>query len=198
MKEDRVRERIDQIIEATMQCIVDNGYENLTMQSISEYSNLSRGAINHYFKRKEDILVSVLEALDRKLFKLVDDKVGNASDVEDHMRFRLSITLDLAKKDPVFMYLITDFLALAMNNPTHGKGIRKFLKKYRYLSSVGLKPGLETGKYREVNPKSIGAIVMAVIIGIGVQWILDKKSFDYDEVTKVLEDMIMLYLQKKE
>ena len=121
MKRDRAQERIDQIIEATIKCIVDNGYENLTMQSISEYSNLSRGAINHYFKRKEDILVSVLEALDRKLFKLVDDKVGDASDVEDHMRFRLSITLDLAKKDPVFMYLITDFLALAMNNPTHGK-----------------------------------------------------------------------------
>ena len=125
-------------------------------------------------------------------------EVGTIGPVEQNKVVIAASYPGLAKNDPVFMYRITDFLALAMNNPTHGKGIRKFLKKYRYLSSIGFKPGLETGKYREVDPKYIGAIIMAVIIGIGVQWILDKKSFDYDEVTKVLEDMIMLYLQKKE
>lgn len=198
MRKEHAQKRIDQIIDATSRCIADNGYENLTMQTISEYSGLSRGAINHYFKRKEDILVAVLQSLDRKLFDMVDAKVRNASQVEDHMRERLSVTFQLTKEDPVFMYLITDFLALAMNNPIHGDGIRKFLKKYRYLSSVGLRPGLASGKYREVNPQSIGAIVMAVIIGIGVQWVLAKDAFNYDEVAKIAEDMVMLYLHKKD
>lgn len=199
MNKDRAEQRIDQIVEATFSCIADKGYENLTMQSISEYSGLSRGAINHYFKKKEDILVAVLEALDRKLFKLVDDKLKDASrlETEDYMRIRLNVTFELAKDDPAFMYVITDFLSLAMNNPVHEKGIRKFFKKYRYLSSVGLKPGLESGEYRKVEPESIGAIVMAVIFGVGIQWVLDRGSFDFDEVTKIVEDMIMLYLQKK-
>ncbi len=89
---------------------------------------LSRGAINHYFKKKEDILVAVLEALDRKLFKLVDDKLKDAShlETEDYMRIRLNVSFELAKDDPAFMYVITDFLSLAMNNPVHKKGIRKF------------------------------------------------------------------------
>lgn len=199
MNKDRADQRIDQIVEATFSCIADKGYENLTMQSISEYSGLSRGAINHYFKKKEDILVAVLEALDRKLFKLVDDKLKDASrlETEDYMRIRLNVPFELAKDDPTFMYVITDFLSLAMNNPVHEKGIREFFKKYRYLSSVGLKPGLESGEYRKVDPESIGAIVMAVIFGVGIQWVLDRGSFDFDEVTKIVEDMMMLYLQKK-
>ena len=194
----RTQKRIDQIVTAATQCIVENGYDNLTMQRISEYSGLSRGAINHYFKTKQDILVAVLNALDKQLFNMVDTEVRKASQVEDHMRLRISLTLSAAKEDPVFIYLTTDFLALAMNNSVHGEGIRKFLRKYRHLSSLGLKPGFTNGKYRKVDPESIGAIVMAAILGIGIQWILDKGSFNYDDVAKTAEDMIMFYLQKKE
>ena len=197
MREDHVQERIDQIVDAVIRCIADNGYENLTMQSISEYSGLSRGAINHYFKKKEDILKTVLKAVDQKLFKKVDDRIRSSSDVKDYMRFRLSVTFELAKEDPVFMYVLTDFFALAANNPAHDKGIKDFLKKYRYLSGAGLRPGMKNGKYREVNAISIGAIVVALTIGIGIQWILDRNSFDYEEVAAMAENMVMSYLRRQ-
>jgi TetR/AcrR family fatty acid metabolism transcriptional regulator len=200
MKSTRAEQRIDQIIEATFKCIAQRGYENLTMQTLSEHSRLSRGAINHYFKKKEDILVAVLEALDRKLFKLVDDKLKGSTHLEpeDYMRIRLSGTFELAKDDPAFMYVITDFLSLAMNNAVHKRGIRKFFRKYRYLSSVGLKPGLASGEFRGVKPEVLGALVMAVIFGVGIQWVLDKNAFDFDAVTRVAEDMVILYLKQKE
>ena len=191
---------MDQIIEATFRCITERGYENLTMQTISEYSGLSRGAINHYFKRKEDILVAVLANYDRKLFKVVDDKLKDKLnlDAEDYMRIRLSGTLELAKDDPAFMNVIVDFLSMAMSNPVHRRGIRRFFKKYRRLSSVGLKPGFENGIYRNVKPEIFGAIIMAVIFGLGIQWVIDKDSFNFDEVTKIAEDMVMLYLKKED
>jgi AcrR family transcriptional regulator len=197
-KTPKKEKRLSQIIDAAYQCIADKGYENLTMESISEYSGLSRGAINHYFKKKEEILASIILHLDRNLFKLVDDKIKDATKIEDYMRFRLSGSLDLAKDDPLFIKVITDFLALAMSNPVHGEGIRKFFKKYRHLASVGLKPGLENGKYRKVIPEQIGAIALAVIIGIGIQWVIDEKAFDYEKVAKIAEDMIMLYMETKD
>lgn len=191
-------QRVSQIIDATFRCIADKGCKNVTLECIAEYSGLSRGAINHYFKKKEEILASVISHLDHKLFKLVDDKIKDATKIEDHMRFRLSGSLDLAKDDPLFIKVITDFLALAMSNPVHGEGVRKFFKKYRRLASVGLKPGLESGKYRKVVPEQIGAIAMAVIIGIGIQWVIDENAFDYEKVAKIAEDMIMLYMETKE
>ena len=65
------------------------------------------------------------------------------------------------------------------------------------MSGAGLRPGLESGKYREINRVSIGAIVVALTIGIGMQWILDKNSFDYNDVARIAEDMVMLYLEKE-
>ena len=196
-KDNKKDKRVSQIIDAAYKCIGDKGYENVTMQSIAEYSGLSRGAINHYFKKKEAILVSVIEHLDHKLFELVDNKIKDAKETEDYMRFRLIGSLDLAKEDPLFICVITDFLALAMSNHVHGEGIRTFLKKYRHLSSAGLRPGLESGEYREVEPEEIGAISMALIIGIGIQWVIDKEAFDYDKVAKIAEDMIMDYMRTK-
>ena len=119
-------------------------------------------------------------------------------DAEDYMRIRLSGTLELAKDDPAFMNVIVDFLSMAMSNPVHRRGIRRFFKKYRRLSSVGLKPGFENGIYRNVKPEIFGAIIMAVIFGLGIQWVIDKDSFNFDEVTKIAEDMVMLYLKKED
>ena len=196
MRSEKSQKRIDQVIDAVIRCVADRGYENLTMQAISEYSGLSRGAINHYFKRKEDILVAVLEAVDQKLFQTVDDRVRSSEDIEDHMRYRLSATFELAKDDPAFMYVIIDFMSLAMTNPVYRKGIRKFLRKYRKLSGAGLRAGLDSGRFRKVNQQAIGAIVVALTIGIGIQWITDRDSFEYLEAARIAEDMLITYLEK--
>lgn len=191
-------ERISQIIEGTFKCIYEKGYSNVTMQAISQYTGLSKGAINHYFKKKEDILVAVLKELDRKLFKNVDEKVRGSEQIKDHLRFRLSGSFELTKLDPTLMYVLLDFLSLSISNDKYGKIVKRFFKKYRYLSSVGVESGLQAGVYRDVNPRDIGVIVVAIIIGIGVQWILDEDGFDYERVTKIIEDMIIKYLEENE
>lgn len=196
MRSEKSQKRIEQVIDAVIRCIAENGYENLTMQAISEYSGLSRGAINHYFKRKEDILVAVLDSVDQRLYQMVDDGVRASEDIETHMRYRLTGTFELAKDDPAFMNVIVDFISLAMTNPLYGERIKSFLRKYRKLAGAGLEPGLDSGEFRSVNRQAIGAVVVALTIGIGLQWIMDKDSFEYQEAAKIAEDMVIAYLKK--
>jgi TetR/AcrR family fatty acid metabolism transcriptional regulator len=196
MKSEKAQRRMEQVVDAAIRCIADKGYEHLTMQAISDYSGLSRGAINHYFKKKEDILVAVLDSVDQKLYHMVDDRIRGSEDIEDHVRHRLRGTFEMAKDDPAFMYVIIDFMSLAMSNPVHGKGIREFLYKYRKLAGAGLRPGLDSGRFKNVNEHSIGAIVVAVTIGIGIQWIMDRDSFEYLEAARIAEDMLIAYLEK--
>ncbi len=98
--------------------------------------------------------------------------------------------IDLSINVQLFIFLLASVISLVF--------LRKFFKKYRYLASVGLKPGLENGKYREVIPEQIGAIAMAIIIGIGIQWVIDEKAFDYEKVAKIAQDMILLYMETKD
>jgi len=191
---EKKEKRVNQIIEAVIDCIAKDGYENLTMQHISQNSGLSKGAINHYFKSKEDILITVLKAIDNKLFAAVDKRVRNSPDIEGKLRFRLSTTFDEIKNDPGLIYAI---LSLGISNPAYGGSIRHFFKKIRRFSSGGVKLGLEKGAYKGVLPESIGVIILGVIVGVGVQWVLDEGSFDYDKAAKISEDMIICYLEQE-
>lgn len=187
-------DRINQIVDAVINSIKDNGYENLTIQSISKYSGLSKGAINHYFKSKQDILISVLESIDKKLFEIVDRKVKSSPDSGDQLRFRLSGTFEVIKSDPALIYVI---LSLGISNPIYAENIKKFFSKFRKLTSAGVNPGLEKGEYKGIQPEPIGALLFGLAIGMGIQWVLDEGSFDFDEAARISEDMVICYLEEK-
>lgn len=199
----KTEKKLAEIIEATFNCISEKGYDKVTMKEISKYAKMSKGAINHYFKKKEDILVAVLEELDRKLFKNVDDKIKNGDEnvkgskaVEDMLRYRLSGSFELTKADPTIMYVLVDFASLSRNDTRYHDIIKHFFSKYSYLSSIGVKKGIQSGLYKNVVPEEIGVIIVAIVIGIGIQWILNEGSFDYDSVTQIAEDMVINFLEK--
>jgi len=196
LKEEKAQERIDQIIKATLRCIAAEGYGNVTMNAIAKYAGLSKGAINHYFKKKEEILLAALYELDQKLFEAIDTKVRHVTDHKDHLRVRLREYFKLAKEQPALMYVWIDYISIANKNDSYGKRIKKQLAKYRYLSSLGVKPGLEAGIYRQVDPDVIGTILVAVLMGLCLQWIVDKEGFDYEKATKIAEDMLIQYVEK--
>lgn len=54
-------ERKQQILQCATECFIDNGYRGTTMKKIMEATNLSKGAIYHYFNSKEDIFFSIIE-----------------------------------------------------------------------------------------------------------------------------------------
>lgn len=196
MKKDKALKRIDQIVEATFRCIAKEGYGNVTMNLIAKYAGLSKGAINHYFKRKEDILLAVLHELDRRLFENIDAKVRSAKDSKDHLRFRLREFFKLVREEPSLMYVWIDFMSMVNNNDEYGKRIRRQLEKYRYFSSVGVKPGLEAGVYKKVDPEEIGAILMALAMGVCLQWIVAKGAFDYEKIAGIAEEMLINYVER--
>lgn len=54
------------ILEATYNCFVHFGYHNTTTPRIADMANLSRGAMTHHFKSREDVIYAGVEHLYRK------------------------------------------------------------------------------------------------------------------------------------
>ena len=63
--------RKDEVIAATKRCLVKTGFTRLTVKAIAEEAGLSTGIIYHYFKNKEDLLLSVI----REAFAQSHEKV---------------------------------------------------------------------------------------------------------------------------
>ncbi len=57
-------ETVNKIIEVSMQLFLEKGYEHTSIQDIvNNLGGLSKGAIYHHFKSKEDILDGVMDKL---------------------------------------------------------------------------------------------------------------------------------------
>lgn len=69
MKSTYQKRRSDDIIKMTYPVFSENGYANVTMKMIMEYTGLSRGGLYAHFGSVEDLFVSVLEYDDQRIIE---------------------------------------------------------------------------------------------------------------------------------
>lgn len=69
MKSTYQKRRSDDIIKMAYPVFSENGYANVTMKMIMEYTGLSRGGLYAHFGSVEDLFVSVLEYDDQRIIE---------------------------------------------------------------------------------------------------------------------------------
>ena len=64
---------VERILDVSQRLFLEKGYDNTTIQDIvDELGGLSKGAIYHHFKSKEEIMDAVGDRMDDSLYILVD------------------------------------------------------------------------------------------------------------------------------
>src|SRR5215831_2685818 len=64
--------RREQIVEAAVSVITEQGIQNLSLSEIEKKAGMSRGQLTYYFPTKEDILLAVFD----RLVALMHERVG--------------------------------------------------------------------------------------------------------------------------
>src|SRR5438445_1104567 len=64
--------RREQIIEAAVAVIAEQGLQNLSLSEIEKKAGMSRGQLTYYFPAKEDILLAVFD----RLLQLMYERIG--------------------------------------------------------------------------------------------------------------------------
>ncbi len=97
-------QRVDQVLEATRQGILDGGYESLTMNDIAQRAGMKRSAIYRYFSGKSAIMVSLIELHHEDIHQLVQRLFGpvkRQNDLVDAIQSLVSSYFQLFLDDPV-------------------------------------------------------------------------------------------------
>ena len=82
----RTAETRKALIEATIQCLCDCGYSRTTTLEISRRANITPGALQHHFGKKDELVLSALDTL-----------MGEMSDLLDKFRETPGETVDRAE-----------------------------------------------------------------------------------------------------
>lgn len=69
----------NQILEATLLCLVEIGYAQTTTEKIAKRANLSRGAMTHHFKSRADVFAAAAQYITERRAQEYDDAVKNVN-----------------------------------------------------------------------------------------------------------------------
>ncbi len=152
-QEERRQQTIQRLMDTTKALIMEKGCHSITMQDIMSRSGMSKGAIFHYVKSKNEIFVWVLqERLEETNESFMNEVEHGRQNFEDPMR-RVQESI-LAYENPQD---VTNKVLLYLLGKEEDPMVAEALKQY-YDRSVHLsKRWIETGQKYGVIPENVDA-----------------------------------------
>ncbi len=186
-KEEKIRLKKLQIVEALKRLLEKNVYSNVTVQDIADESGFSKGGVLHYFSTKEDIYLELQKEIftefERSHRQIIEKELGSDELVP------LSTLLDVESfiLDKRNIKIMINLIQYAFEEEKIMNTIREFLEKHRmFYTSIIERTRLEhpTRRRIDIDPVSLSRIAQTVVLTIGILELMDPTEYDYIEIVK--------------
>lgn len=196
MREKR-EQKINHILESSLQILSIKGYENATIADISKAANVSRGILHYYFTDKVDLVSKVLASSSSRLLQssLEGVKGKSADEIVDNIisTFRKNL-----RENPDFYAFLFEMWCASRRN----KKIRKELNNCILKVVTAIEDALDnTAKGGMINVNSHGAnktaaAMLALSDGIAFQLLIDEsRNLEDMKYWSVIKSMLLSVLK---
>jgi AcrR family transcriptional regulator len=188
--------RREQIIEAAVAVITEQGIQNLSLSEIEQKAGMSRGQLTYYFPAKEDILLAVFD----RLLQLGYERLGkpggpretkNCEGGWDIIQLLLKAMLSQPPVNPEFSCLQYTFLSQIPHREDFRRRLASLYEEWRSHMAGGLTTELAPA----VSPRAFATVVQAILHGLTMQLTADPNAFDREEVLNLCLEMLGSYLR---
>ncbi|WP_042223290.1 TetR/AcrR family transcriptional regulator [Oceanobacillus manasiensis] len=169
--------KYNQIIEAAVEVIAENGYHASQVSKIAKKAGVADGTIYLYFKNKEDILVSVFE---EKMGQFIEQTEKSIEQMENaNVKLLALIEMHFQQLASNQHLAVVTQLELRQSNPALRVKINQVLKPYLTVIDNIIKEGMQEGLFRE---DLILPLVRQMIFGTldetVTNWVMKEKKYD--------------------
>ena len=174
-------ERREQIVHALFECLAEKGHESVTVKDIAKKAGLHYGVIHYYFKSKDDIVTAMSEFIVSRYGQLLSNEIDSAGTATDRLRAALDFLVDEFIFNPGLNRVFYNLVQMAFENETIRVALREQLRIYRRLIEETVQAGIESGEF-EGNASETARLMVALVEGTALQWTIEPKALDRDEV----------------
>ncbi|MDP7608919.1 MAG: TetR/AcrR family transcriptional regulator [Candidatus Marinimicrobia bacterium] len=190
-------QRKEQILDAALHVIVQNGYHQSRMDDIVSTSGLSKGAIYWYYKSKKDMYLDLVNhwviRYSNSLLKLPQEDISSG----EQLKNLFETFFDQFEKDPIVFKALLEFWSLAGRDKDFKIKLEKVTQNFiHYIESI-IKKGVKSGEFKQVNPNIAAMSIMVVIEGISWFTLFEKNSVSAKEYTDTVFEFILSGLLKR-
>ncbi len=175
------------ILLAAMKVFAGKGVKNTRMVDIAQEAGIGKGTVYDYFRSRDEILVEAFYLIRGDLNERMESLLSESGSPEVKVRSISRAAYDSFSQFPDdFMEIIVDFWSEGIRQrDAHGNLVINLADIYanfrRQLSQV-LAEGIEKGDFRQMDTNAVSSTLMAIIDGLLLQLIVERKAFNHPAV----------------
>ena len=177
--------RRDQIITATVTCIVKHGYHNFSMQDVALEAGVSKGIIHYYFLNKDELMMAVLDKCSIDIENMLLEEMRTIDDPLKKLEIFIDVCFDVLRSKKEYYQVNMDFWTQINQKEAVREVIARHYEKFRETAAQVIDEGIDAGIFRELNSRMYASYIISVVDGISLQWLFDKSLYDYNTLTEV-------------
>ncbi|MCX6008309.1 MAG: TetR/AcrR family transcriptional regulator [Chloroflexi bacterium] len=189
--------RKKQITGAAYEIIAEKGYYNFTMMDIAKRAGVSSGLIHHYFKDKENMLVTLLREMQQTVRINTEKAIEEVPGPKEKLEVFMDRAFDLAEAQREYLYVTYDFLTQIKFNERMKRIMSKLYRGYRETMVEILREGKARGIFKDVDEHYTASLFISIMLGIELQYVIDSTAFLYREYTNKIKSYIFDLVLKK-
>ncbi len=193
------------IVKTALELFLQNGYEKTSMNDIARKVGITKPAIYHHFKNKDELFREVLSIFFREMGEWSRSRFGSCKTLKELLRaffqslksFREVADVLLGKKEESTQYSFLElFLSASRKDPSIQKRIESgFLQSRRFLKEQ-LVNAQKRGEIRkDIDCEILAFQIHALIEGTGLISYLDK-SIDIETIGEQMFNNVWKMLEK--
>ncbi|WP_238654742.1 TetR/AcrR family transcriptional regulator [Paenibacillus piscarius] len=168
---DRRKQTVGQLLEATKELLRDKSCHAITLKDIMEQSGLSKGAIFHYVKSKDEIFAWVLEErLDAVNDRFEEEVAGSLDKAFEGPMLAIARSLAGLEDSREVTNKVLLYLLGKENEPAVAEVLKQFYERSVSVSRQWITTGQKYGVIKEnVNPDETAELFVLLSLGLRVR-----------------------------
>ncbi len=183
--------RKNQILEAAFEVFVKKGYSKTTMDDIVLTSNLSKGALYHYYSSKKELFLALIDHWEIYTFKDFYDKKSQNNKSSDILRFFGENVIKTLKNKKHAYIAEVEFWAMSNQDHEIKERSKLLYGKLLELFEKVVKKGIKEKEFKALNVRKTAMAILAIFQGINWFVIFDEKSVSAPEYIRDSIELII-------
>lgn len=193
---DKVK-RKKEIALATLDIFAEKGFAATSISEIAKAVGIGKGTIYEYFRSKEEIILSAIEAWVESIQSENTDPLNEIDDPVERLRRYVRATMAAFTSDTRVMRLFVAMVEIVLSNDSSNLQIELLNKTVDNTCSViidALLDGVSRGIFHpevEDNAKNIALNLIAYLDGIGMYYYLASDAIDVEKQVDLYLDELL-------
>lgn len=180
------------ILSAAAECFSRKGFDGTGVADVCTTAGVSKGAFYHHFPSKQAVFLALLNrwltVLDEQLLAATQQTSSAAEAMKRIAGMSRVVFQSASGQLPIFL----EFWSQSAHDPNVWKNTIAPYQRYREYFSLLIETGVAEGSIRKADAATAGPALMALVIGVLLQGMMDPSGADW---SAVMEQGVALLVQ---